>query len=242
MQKAYKLLSQHLGISNGKAKSLIDKGLVSVNGKKIVLARTLLPDNARFEVIEIKKPTIIFEDENILCVEKPPFIESYDLCEYFPSWSLLHRLDKETSGVILLTKAQSEFSKKAKEEFKHQQVVKFYHAVVSGIVSQAQEINLPILTTKGKSAKSKISSEGLSAFTYIEPLAIVGKKSLIKAQIKTGRTHQIRVHLKAINHPIVGDTLYGGIPATRLMLHASYIKIFEYEFTSALPKEFELYC
>ncbi|MFG5109088.1 RNA pseudouridine synthase, partial [Campylobacter lari] len=85
----------------------------------------------------------------------------------------------------------------------------------------------------------KISKDGLSAMTQIEPLSVVGKKTLVKAVIKTGRTHQIRVHLKSIGHSIVGDRLYGGIDFKRIMLHALKIKIFDYEFSSPLPKEFQ---
>lgn len=242
MEKAYKLLSAQYNISNKKAKTLIDKGLVSANGKKITIARSELPESTKFSIIEPVKPEVIFKDKNILCVNKPTFIESYDLAErYFSEWRLLHRLDKETSGVILLTKQDSDFTKKAKDEFKHQRVIKLYNALVEGIVSEEQTIDLPISTHKNKSAKSKIDQRhGLQAISIIKPLSIIGKKTLLDVEIKTGRTHQIRIHLKAINHPIIGDSLYGRIPAKRLMLHARYIKIFDYEFSAPLPKEFQV--
>jgi len=238
MQKAYKLLSLQHNISHNQAKSLIDRGLVSVKGKRLELARVQYCDNTIFDIEFVDKPRIIFNDEHILCVDKPAFMESYELERYFKGWVLLNRLDKQTSGVILLVKPNSEFSHKAKEEFKKRHVLKMYNAIVSGIVVEDMEINAPILTKKGKTAKSKIHKNGLEARTLISPKAIIGKKTLLDIIIHTGRTHQIRIHLAHIGHPILGDSLYGGTKAKRLMLHAHKIGILEYEFSSPLPAVF----
>ncbi|STP13238.1 ribosomal pseudouridine synthase [Helicobacter mustelae] len=238
-QKAYKILSLQKKISHNKAKELIDKGLVSVAGKKVGIARAEYPSHTLFDVAPPPKPEILFQDENLLALIKPAFLESYDLAEMFDGWVLLHRLDKETSGVILLVRGESDFHKRAKKAFKDQEVYKEYIALVSGFLSEPQTITAPILTTKKGFAKSRIHQDGLSAVTYIDPLKIIGKKTLIKAVIQTGRTHQIRVHLKHIGHSIIGDRLYGGMSARRVMLHASKIKIFDYEFHAPLPKEFQ---
>ncbi len=241
MEKAYKILSVQENISHKKAKALIDLGLVSIGGQKLSIARKELPKNTRFSVQKIEKPSVIFEDENILALFKPPFIESYDLASFFKGWVLLHRLDKETSGVILLVKENSEFHLKAKKAFKDRVVKKEYLALVQGIVEEEREINAPILTIKTTKAFSKISKKGQEAVTIITPLKIINKKTLLKVGIKTGRTHQIRVHLKHINHPIIGDTLYNNEPgsAKRLMLHAHKIALLGYEFEAIAPKEFE---
>ncbi|GAA8359773.1 RNA pseudouridine synthase [Helicobacter pylori] len=241
MEKAYKLLSVQENISHKKAKALIDSGLVSIGGKKLSVARKELPQNTRFSVQKIEKPSVIFEDENILALFKPPFIESHDLASFFKDWVLLHRLDKETSGVILLVKENSEFHLKAKKAFKDRTVKKEYLAIVQGIIEEEREINAPILTIKTTKAFSKISKKGQEAVTIITPLKIINKKTLLKVGIKTGRTHQIRVHLKHINHPIIGDTLYNNEPssAKRLMLHAHKIALLGYEFEAITPKEFE---
>ncbi|RDU73199.1 RNA pseudouridine synthase [Helicobacter anseris] len=240
MNKAYKILSIQENISHKKAKEMIDKGMVSFNGKKITLARAEFPEHTIFEIQKIKKPEVIFEDKDILVINKPPFIESYELASFFKEWVLLHRLDRETSGVILLVKENTPFHISAKKAFREQKVYKEYHALVSGFISEKITINQPILTIKKGFAKSKISKEGLSAITDIEPVGVVGKKTLVKAVIKTGRTHQIRVHLKSIGHSIVGDKLYGGIESKRIMLHASRIKIFDYDFKVPLSREFEI--
>lgn len=239
MEKAYKLLALQEGISNAQAKSLIDRGLVSVNGKRLSIARGELSEKSVFVIEKVSKPEILFQDENLLAIDKPAFVESYDLCKYFKEWSLLHRLDKETSGVILLIKEGSEFHKKAKDEFRKQNVYKEYLAIVNGILSEEIQINRPILTIKKGFAKSKISKDGLPALTLISPLQVSGKKTMIQAIIKTGRTHQIRLHCQSINHPIFGDTLYGGSNAKRLMLHAHKIKLFDYEIISNPPKVFK---
>ncbi|WQV05510.1 RluA family pseudouridine synthase [Helicobacter pylori] len=241
MEKAYKILSVQENISHKKAKALIDLGLVSIGGKKLMVARKELPQNTRFNVQKIEKPSVIFEDENVLALFKPPFIESYDLASFFKGWALLHRLDKETSGVILLVKENSEFHLKAKKAFKDRAVKKEYLAIVQGIVEEEREINAPILTIKTTKAFSKISKKGQEAVTIITPLKIINKKTLLKVGIKTGRTHQIRVHLKHINHPIIGDTLYNNesSSAKRLMLHAHKIALLGYEFEAIAPKEFE---
>ncbi|GAA7460220.1 RNA pseudouridine synthase [Helicobacter pylori] len=242
MEKAYKILSVQENISHKKAKALIDLGLVSIGGKKLMVARKELPKNTHFSVQKVEKPGVIFEDENILALFKPPFIESYDLLSFFKGWVLLHRLDKETSGVVLLVKENSEFHLKAKKAFKDMAVKKEYLALIQGIIEEEREINAPILTIKTTKAFSKISKKGQEAVTIITPLKIINKKTLLKVGIKTGRTHQIRVHLKHINHPIIGDTLYNNEPgsAKRLMLHAHKIALLGYEFEAIAPKEFEI--
>jgi len=98
---------------------------------------------------------------------------------------------------------------------------------------------LPIKVIKTKTgAYAKISHEGVSAVTEIEPILAFRTKSKIKAIIYTGKTHQIRAHLKAIDHPIIGDEKYGGMPYKRVMLHHHKFKIFDYNFTSDEPKDF----
>ena len=88
-------------------------------GKKITIARLELPLSATFEVAEIKKPKVIFENKQILALDKPPFVKSYDLSDMFEGWSLLHRLDKQTSGVILLIQEIAPFISKPKKPLKN---------------------------------------------------------------------------------------------------------------------------
>ncbi len=236
--KAYKLLAKQEKISNRAAKELIDRGVVFSHGRKIVIARAEMPISTKFRIVQIKKSKKIFEDENLIAIDKPAFITSEEIAKK-EGISLLHRLDKETSGVLLLAKRE-DFKKKAIEEFKKHNVLKEYIAWVEGIISEPFEITSPIETVKTKnSLYSKISKNGKEAYTFIEPLMIEGKLTKIKATIKTGRTHQIRIHLKSVNHPIVGDVKYGGREHKRIMLHAFRISLLGYDLISKEPKEFE---
>jgi 23S rRNA pseudouridine1911/1915/1917 synthase len=237
MEKAYKLLAAQEKISANAAKKLIDSGKVFAHDKKIKIARALMKKNTKFKIIETKKPKKIFEDKNIIVIDKPPFITSEEISKIY-STSLLHRLDKDTSGILILVKDKN-WQKKAIEEFKNQNVYKEYHTWVSGIVSEEIVIDMPLKTIKTKSgAYSKIDKFGKIAITKIEPLMAFRTKSKVKAIIHTGRTHQIRAHLSYINHPILGDEKYGGKNTKRVMLHHYKFKIFDYEFIADEPKDF----
>lgn len=235
--KAYKLLAAQENISNSEAKALIDSGLVSARGNKITLARELMSSSVTFDVQKIQKSVKIFEDEFIVAVNKPNFMLSENLEKIYKA-KLLNRLDKETSGVVLLYKDE-EFRARAIKEFKNLNVKKTYIAIVKGIVSEPFSIEDPILTIKGNGgAFSRISSEGKSAITHVEPLMVSGKKSLVKIRIETGRTHQIRVHLTSVGHGIIGDEKYAKSSSKRMFLHAYEVEILDYKFRANLDGSF----
>ncbi len=238
-EKAYKLLSVQEGISNNEAKKLIDSGLVYANGEKLNIARALVDVKTTFKVKKAQKESIIYEDENILVLNKPAFKTTEELAKAY-KLKALHRLDKETSGVLILVKNE-EFRVKAIEEFKHHRVQKIYETIVHGKIAEELNIDSPILTIKGKGgAYSKISQKGKEAISIITPLMIEGKNSKIQVEIKTGRTHQIRVHLASISCPVLGDMKYGKYKASRLMLHCKQMRLFNKTFTSPTPKDFNL--
>jgi 23S rRNA-/tRNA-specific pseudouridylate synthase len=239
-EKAYKLLAIQEGITNRSAKDLIDRGVVYSGGRKIVMARAEISSKAKFRVEKITKTKILFEDDLIMAVDKPAFVTSEQIAKK-QGFPLLHRLDKETSGVLLLVKDE-EFRQKAIGEFKCQNVQKEYTAWVSGKLVEEQTIESPLLTIKNNNvAYTKVAEDGRFASTTVSPLMIEGKFTKVKVLIKTGRTHQIRVHLSSEGHPIVGDGVYGGKPYKRILLHASKISLFEYTFESDEPKDFRFY-
>lgn len=242
--KAYKLLALQEKISNSKAKELIDRGVVKVGDKKVLIARGEIRTDTRFTIKEINKIRVIFQDKDILVVDKPAFLTAEEVMKKYEGAILLNRLDKETSGVMMFAKNE-EFQKKAIKEFQANRVYKEYVAVVEGKVIDEIEIDKPILTTKDRgTAKSKIDMKrGKPAKTTVYPLLVEGNKSKIKVVIESGRTHQIRVHLNSIGFPILGDAVYGRTASNinRVLLHSKVTKIFDYIFEAPEPKEFKVY-
>ncbi len=241
-EKAYKLLAHQLGISGKKAKELIDRGLVYVGDKKVKIARAPINIKTKFRVEMPESIEKIYEDSDILVVNKPAFLDSYEVEASFKGVKLIHRLDRETTGVLMLAK-NDKFLKKAIDAFKKREVKKFYTAWVEGIVYEETVIDLPIHTIKGSKSISKISKKlGKEAITIVKPNMVQGKKSKVDIEIKTGRTHQIRLHLSHIGHPIVGDEQYGSPTKTkRILLHASKIEIFGKIYTAEEPKDIQKY-
>ena len=239
--KVYKVLAISHGLSNSKAKELCDKGLVYMHGKRVNIARAIVDVDAKLTVKEQAKLSIILEDDDILAINKPAFMDSYELEKKFAPFKLLHRLDKETSGVIIMTKNEK-IRSKCIREFQDLKVYKEYVAVVHGLCSDEITMTDFIETKKLKNkSKSFISKKGKPATTTASPLSYVGKKSKIKVVITHGRTHQIRVHLAHHSLPIVGDADYGfNSKSDRMLLHSKRIKILDYDIHAKEGREFEL--
>ena len=237
-EKAYKILALQEGLSNSQAKSMIDRGLVYVGNKKVVIARGELDAKTMFRVQKIERMRPIFENDEIIVVDKPAYVNSDEIERQLKPAVLLHRLDRETSGVLMLVKDE-DFRQKAIKEFKKDNVYKEYIAWVEGIISEPEEVDKPILTQKkNNKAYSNVSGKGKPARTEIFPDIVSANKTKIKCIIHHGRTHQIRTHLRYIDHPIVGDEQYGGRRAKRVMLHAYKVKLLGMEFVAPEPKVF----
>ncbi len=146
---------------------------------------------------------------------------------------IVHRLDRETSGVLIVAKNQESFLR-LKEQFQERRISKTYHAFVHGDMKSVEgTIDRPIGRSAGDfrrwSAQRGARGELRDAVTDYTALVRARGFSFVEVRPKTGRTHQIRVHFKAINHPVVCDKLYGGklgcaLGFTRLALHASRIE------------------
>lgn len=233
--KAYKLLALQCNISTNKAKDLIDSGRVSVKGKRLPIARTLLPLNTKFDVLTTPC-AMIFEDNDIVALDKSVGVESYNLLKTYPHYKLINRLDKDTSGVILLAKNEK-MRQNAIQAFKQKKVEKVYFALIEGKVYEEIVIEKKISTQKDSKAKSHINDHGLHAQSIVTPVQTFTHTTLVSVQIPTGRTHQIRIHLASIKHPIVGDIIYNKtskIKAKRLMLHCQKTSLLGYRFESGV--------
>ena len=159
---------------------------------------------------------------------------------------IVHRLDKEVSGVMVVARTQ-EYFEYLKSLFQAHEIGKFYYALVVGEVKKKHGvINTPIGIQNGTLKRSVFSSKmAKEALTEYRVLKSLGENAtLLQIQTHTGRTHQIRVHLKSIGHPIVGDALYGNasskklgatLKTQRLFLHA-----YQLEFLASEAKKIRL--
>jgi 23S rRNA pseudouridine1911/1915/1917 synthase len=241
-EKAYKLLATQQGISNKKAKELIDRGLVYVADRKVKIARAELPEDTHFRVEMPADIEILYQDDDLVAVNKPAMIDSYDIQDAIEGAELLHRLDRETSGVLLLGRNRA-FIQEAVEAFRQRKVTKHYVAWVDGVIYEPIEIAEPIHTIKKGKAFSKIDPRlGKPAHTVVKPNEVQGKKSKVDITIDTGRTHQIRVHLAHVGYPIVGDEQYGSrTSAKRTLLHAASISLLGRTYVAPEPKDIQRY-
>lgn len=196
---------------------------------------------------------ILFEDPYLLFLNKPPDIvvqRGYDAEEpvlfeevrkYVEAKGetafLMQRLDRGTSGVIFFTK-RAEINVKITRQFERKEIAKIYLALCEGRLDVAQTIDAPL--ARIGAIKFGVRAHGKRAITSIEPLAASTNGSLLRIALETGRTHQIRAHLAAIGHPLVGDWLYGERNAPRPMLHAAEIRMKHPKSSEALRVTAEL--
>lgn len=156
---------------------------------------------------------------------------------------IVHRLDRGTSGVMICAKTPEALSFLQKQ-FAQRRTKKTYIARAEGhIEPQKAIIDLPIERNPKQPQRFRVGKNGKSAETEYKVLKEIEDDSIVELKPRTGRTHQLRVHLKYIKHPIVGDTFYEGRPASRLYLHAHTLELTlpsreRRIFTSAVPNEF----
>ena len=216
---------------------------------------------------------VIFENEDVLVINKPAGVLVHDaegsneftlvdsLIKRYPQIAnvgdkkeragLVHRLDKFTSGVMIVAKTQAAFTH-LKDQFKNRLTEKHYTALVMGTLPESSgTIDFPIERSKntGRMAARSHTEGGKPAITHYDTIKAYPHHTLLDVNIETGRTHQIRVHFFALDHPVAGDTLYRqrGIKPMeidRLFLHARSLTVTlpdgeRQTFEAPLPKELE---
>ena len=220
-------LSQEVGLSSKLSNELLSKGKITDHkNKRLQKKQTLKSGFINVNIFEpITKGLIpLFQTEHFAIFDKPSGLlvhpvaisEEYTLLDeikyhFGEQASLVHRIDKETSGLVLVSKNKYA-DMILKEMFEDRKYKKVYKAFVQGEIKADIEINTPITNDKGIiNIKMTTSNEGKQSTTIINPLTYNQQKNqtLVLAIPKTGRQHQIRVHLDSIGHKIVGDPLYG---------------------------------
>ena len=223
-------------------------------GYKIRPADTITIDFAdkELDVIPDIDLPVLYEDDNVVVINKPTgvishargrywdepsvasFIRSYIAEDEFDTQpiegvasraGIVHRLDRATSGVMICAK-NSATLKFLQRQFGDRNVKKTYVAVVSGHPEQDEAIiDMPIGRNPKLPSTFRVDSEGKNALTHYRVVTSNAGYSMLELSPQTGRTHQLRVHLKQIGHSIVGDTVYDGQQFERLLLHAWKLEI-----------------
>ena len=175
---------------------------------------------------------IVYEDEDIIVFDKPAHIPVHesrhhigDTLSNFASYHIgegdafraVYRLDNGTSCLVLVAKNKLVAAKLARN------INKDYYALVCGIITEGGTVDLPIARCGDSIIKREVNERGEYAVTHYEPISVRDGNTLIKLRLETGRTHQIRVHMSHIGHPLVGDTLYG-TPDPRISHQALHCK------------------
>lgn len=252
-------LKEDMNLSSRKAKSLLGMGIL-VNGKKAYGDTRLKDgDTILFEDENLNKDkttpqkmniSILYEDDHILAVDKPPYAVVHPtkthkegtlangIRYYFDEQNIsepvrfFNRIDMNTSGIVIIPKNSNVHS--LMDRYSSYNMNKKYIAVVAGIPRDKNgRIDLPLSNQSDYRGKRYIDNDGSAAITEYRVLEEYNDASLMSVTIKTGRTHQIRVHLSSIGHPLLGDTLYGGDDTSikRQALHA-----FELDFIHPVSK------
>lgn len=220
------------------------------------------------------KDMIVFEDDRLIVINKPPFLASLDertgneinvlklAKQYHSDAQVCHRLDKETSGLLLIAKNPESY-RAVSIEFERRRVNKIYHAIIEGThVFDALKVDLPILNQGNKNV-SIDRVNGKKAETWFQSLVYFKHYTLVECRPITGRMHQIRIHLATQHASIVGDSMYKGKPVflsqikrgytlgkeqeeqpimKRFALHAKKLELTiegtKYSFEAPYPKDF----
>lgn len=258
-------------IKNGQV--LVNDGTVKSGYKikhgDIIDINYVLPEITEHEFVDMP---ILYEDDDCIVINKPIGVLTHSKGAFnpegtvasfiassvsdSPDWKgqvittnartgIVHRLDRATSGVIICAKNPPAMVW-LQRQFSSRKVKKTYYAVIEGELEMPEAIiDLPIERNPKAPAMFRVGANGKSAITQYKVMTTNGERSLIRLTPTTGRTHQLRVHLKHLGHPIIGDPFYNGAKNDRMLLHAESLEITlpnseRKVFTAPLPREFQV--
>lgn len=242
-----------LKFSTRLSRKLVRGGYITINGE-IARNKDILKEGDRIEIILDREETqdiepqdipidVAYEDIDLLVVNKPPFMVVHPtkshqentlangVINYFRTTGqncivrLVNRLDRDTSGLVIIAKSQYAHQAMARK-LDANLIEKYYIAVVEGRMEGKGTIDMPIDRPSEESMKRVVMEGGQRAVTHYEVIKASDEMSVLLIRLETGKTHQIRVHMSTIGHPIVGDTLYGSESQliNRQALHAYKLK------------------
>lgn len=246
----------------------IKSGYVRVDGEVVSVPKSEVTPSANVavelpEALDFSQHTlpVLFEDDDVLVVNKPTGVlthakgsitEEFSVAEFVRHKTsykagtnrpgIIHRLDRDTSGVLLCVKNEAA-AKMLQKQFERRTVKKTYYALVAGMPKEQKAvIDLPIGRDPKKPSTFRVDANGKSAQTSYEVLETRDGISLVGLHPATGRTHQLRVHMAYLHTPIVGDRVYGKADE-RLFLHAHSLELtlpsgMHHIFTAPVPKDF----
>lgn len=244
------------GRSREAVKRMIEQGCVEVDGAPCASIRRPVREGASVSVdLGHEQPrrnpfapedvefAVVHEDADLIVVDKPAgvvvlpargnwsgtilngLLARYPELQGLPRAGIAHRIDKDTSGLLAVARSERSMLFLA-GEFKARRVEKEYLAIVHGTPPGTGRIELPISRDRSNRLRMAVAAKGREALTTYRVLERYSRHSLLECRILTGRTHQIRVHLEAVGHPLLGDARYrahaagGGSPIGRQALHA----------------------
>lgn len=219
------------------------------------LLEVVIPDNHGIVVTpqEVEGMRIIYDDADIVVIDKPAEVAAHPSLGFTgPSvvegllaagfriatsgsqerQGIVHRLDVGTSGLMVVAKSEPAYAA-LKRAFRNREVHKVYHTVVQGYPDPLSgTIEAPIKRHPKADYKMAVLAGGRRSITHYETLEVFISATLLKVKLETGRTHQIRVHMEAIRHPVVGDDTYGPNPvlAAKLGLNRQWLHAVELGF------------
>lgn len=273
------LKERHPGASWNQVRSLIESGKVFVDGQRLTAPRTPVAPRATVKV-QMNAPRdgrgksladefVLHHDRDLVVVNKPEGLSSMthegegnSVDRMLEQWiaatsrrrvqvHVVHRLDKVTSGVLVFALNRSALLD-LKEQFRAHSVGRHYFALAHGSL-QSRRLSFRIVRDRGDGLRgvTREPLRGVHSVTDVELVEQLARCALVRCRLETGRTHQIRIHLAHIGHPLVGETLYTkGLPgpflaAPRTMLHAAHLSFVhprtraKLRFESVLPEAFQ---